>query len=134
MTPLIAAIVTKYQVSTAITSSGPWLDEAGDAATYPYGIISVIAGGRHEPYYDGTYDDTANVRFTLYVATAAGAATAQTALHTRFDKVKLTLSSGTNYHTLRTNQFIRSAGVTDKNGDKVYQAVSDYRFKVNKSY
>jgi hypothetical protein len=75
-----------------------------------------------------------NISFTLFVATLSAAGTAQDALHTRFDKTKLTLSSGRNYHTLRTGQMLRWTGITDKNGDKVYQAVSDYRFKVNKSY
>jgi hypothetical protein len=134
MSPLLAAILAKYQESTAITASGPYFDVAADTATYPYGVVSIIGKGGHEPYYDSTYDEVVNISFTLFVATLAAAGTAQDALHTRFDKTKLTLSSGRNYHTLRTGQMLRWTGITDKNGDKVYQAVSDYRFKINKSY
>jgi hypothetical protein len=135
VTPLLAAIESKYQEATAITASGPWLDVAADTATYPFGVYQIIGMGGHEPYYDATYDDVVNIRFTLYIAgSASTATTAQTALHTRFDKVKLTLSSGRNYHTLRTGQMLRWTGTTDKNGEKVYQTVSEYRFKVNKPY
>lgn len=134
MSPLLAAIISKWQESTAITASGPWLDVADDAATYPYGIITLLGPGRHEPFYEGTYDEVVNIRFTVFDDNAADVGTIQDALHTRFDKTKLTLSAGRNYHSLRTGQMRRYAGVNEKTGAKVYQAISDYQFKVRKSY
>lgn len=132
MSPLIAAIISKWQETTAITSSGPWLDVAADNASYPYGIITITGGG-HEPFYDSTYDEIVNIRFTVFDDDAADVGTIQDAIHTRFDKTKLTLSSGRNYHSLRTGQMRRFAGVA-KDGTKIYQATSDYQFKVRKSY
>jgi hypothetical protein len=133
VSPLIAAIVSKWQEATAITSSGPWFDMAADTATYPFGVISIIGTGGHEPFYEGTYDEIVNIRMTVYDDNLADVLVIQGALHTKFDKTKLTLSSGRNYHSLRTGQMARYAGV-DKNGAKVYQAISDYQFKVRKSY
>jgi hypothetical protein len=129
---LLAAIVSKYQEATAITASGPFFEMSADEATYPRGVISVTSGG-HEPFYGTDYDEIVNLRFTVMDDNLADVITIQNNLHTRFDKTKLTLSSGRNYHSLRRNQLARFAGV-DANGVKVYQAISDYQFKVRKSY
>jgi hypothetical protein len=133
VSPLIAAIITKWQASTALAGSGPWFEVAEDASAYPFGIISIIGTGGHQPFYEGTYDEIVNIRMTVFDDNLADVLVIQDALHAKFDKTKLTLSSGRNYHSLRTGQMARYAGV-DKNGVKVYQAISDYQFKVRKSY
>lgn len=132
MSPLLSAIYDKWHEATELTSSGPWLDMADDKASYPYGVIT-ITGGSHDPFYDSTYDEVVNIRFTVFDDNLADVGTIQDNLHTRLDKTKLTLSSGRNYHSLRTGQMRRFAGVA-KDGSKIYQAISDYQFKVRKSY
>lgn len=140
MTPLIKAIVARFQASSTLDdmAGSPWMDEPSDEADYPYCVFSVIPPGVHQPYYDGTYDDETVVRFTIVGEnnTTTGLtdlAAFQTALHTQFDKHKLVLTSGSCYHALREGQSIRTAGI-GKRGIRVGRADSIYRFKVTKSY
>lgn len=134
MNPLLTAIETQFQAASPLNAcAGPWLDVAKDTEAYPYCVYSVLSAA-HEPIYGGVYDDVTTVRFTIYQSTAAATITLQDALHARFDKQKLTLSAGRNYDSLRRNALIRYAGFVDKNGEQVWQAVTDYRFRVRRDY
>lgn len=128
MNPLLAAIESKWQEATAITASGPWFGVASDTATYPCGVITNAADTKKERFFGGSID-SALLRFTVFDDDFADVGTIQTALHARFpDTLKLTLSSGHNFHCV-LESYSRRYECVDKNGVKIYRADSMYRFR-----
>jgi hypothetical protein len=130
VTSHLAAIISRYQVATAITASGPFMELAADEATLPYGVYQVL-GVKHLPNYGTDYHSEFTIRFILTDDNFADVVTAQTALHTRFDKHRLAVNGCT--PMLRINSYANPFGV-EENGLKVYRTVSDYRFLARQAY
>lgn len=115
MSPLLAAIITKFGATAGITALVPnqtsgtiscFEGEAIVGSVMPYFTFHVITSPTN-PVFGGNYRYTATIQFvcmTVGSGASLAGATAMKAFTDAFDDVLLTLTTGKNFDSLRTSE------------------------------
>ncbi len=142
LTTLIPAIKTKAEAIVATAALGTlWYGEvppengSGNVYDIPYWKVQANGNNKVDQSFGTKYIESYPIQFDIYHTSLATCAALQDALHTNFDNASITLSSGTCIAFRRNvDALMKATPMTDKDGKPVYQAVSRYEAKIDKSF
>ncbi len=134
--PLITKIKTVAEAIVATSALGTlYYEEVIPNTAIPCWKVMLHSIAKVDQSFGSKYIEIYPIQFDIYHTSLATATSLQDSLHTNFDNASLALSSGTCIQFRRMMDMVRKASfTTDKDGNPVYQAVSRYEAKIDKSF
>lgn len=136
MKNLLTAIIARYQGdSTLSLVPGPYLNYAPDRYEFPYCVMQTIMGPPLMLTYGSDYLEPILLQFSFMDVSDSTVLDYQAALHTRFHRQPLTLSSGSMLACTRQHSplVIPSKPIINGESVQVFHSPCTYRFVLQKS-
>jgi hypothetical protein len=109
-----------------------YMGMAPPVAALPFWMFKKYRPSALDDAFGARYLEIHSIQFDIYATSMATLATYQDALHARFDRAAITMTAGTCIDCSREFSIVNDTG-TYKNGLPVFQSVSRYRVKIDRT-
>ncbi len=132
---LYTAIKTRAEADGTLSALGTlYVNEIAPKTVFPsYRLVT--GENKVDQAFGQRYTENYGLQFSIFATSLLSALTYQDALHSSFDNVILTLSSGTNIAFRRERDWVtQSQSSVDASGNPVYQTTSRYTAMIDRSF